>query len=631
VLFRSIEKCLRSIKNNTALRKIHVVCGASDVTTDLSNKKIAKIISKFADKIILTVLSSIYVSDNNIIIKSFRSTFGKDNNIVSIINRKAAIEYAIKDANHDDVVVILGKGVQNYILEAGKMTAHNDVECVDSIYSDEVSKSTNLVSVLSKKFHEYKEKIAIYHHQNKITFKELDQLSSSYANRLKSLNISQGDNVGVCLERSIEATAILIACIKIGAVYVPLDPQNYELHSMKLIQEHYKPQIIIYSEDFNFKGLENCYSLEFFVNSNFTGTFTHKIKIPEDKPFCILYTSGSTSDPKGVVRTYKAILNQINYFIKIHDENLVLGQVFSLRHVASIIQIFGVFCVGGSIVIIDDDEKKIPEKLIEICNTYKITRLGFSPERYKSFLDKIDEKKLKLNTVKEISCTGDYLSNNIVMKSIQLLPQVELINSYGSTETAGIARQICTKDLSKELVPYPGVKIKILDENNSLLLENETGEIAVSGSSVGYYHNNDTVSFIEISSKIYFKTGDLGYLNDNGNLIILGRNKFTIKVKGRKIFLRDINKNFTSSVLLKGSVVTEVEMGNRNLLVMFYIPSSEENLEGKLKKIAEDFLPLECRPKVYIAIDEIPYLDSGKIDYKTLQKQYLDDIKAQQQ
>lgn len=622
-----IEKCLRSIKENISHKKICVICGTSDITTDISNKKTAKIISRFANKIIITTLSSAYVSDNSSIIKKFKMLFTEHKNIITLDNRKHAIKYAIKNANRDDVVVILGKGDQNYILKAGKMISHNDIKCVNSIYSSEFFKHASLMKLLSRKFYEYNEKIAIYHNQDTITFKDLDRLSSSYANRLKNLNVSNGDNVGICLNRSIDTIAILIACIKIGAVYVPLDYKNYELHSIKLIQKVYKPKIIIYDGDFDLKDFKNSYSLEFFLTSNFTDFFKYEYKVSEDSPLCILYTSGSTDNPKGVVRTQKMVLHQLDYFIKNNNQDLVLGQVFSLRHIASIIQIFGSFCVGGSIVIIDDNVKKIPEKLTTICNIYGITRLGFSPERYKYFLNEIDEKKLKLNSVKEISCTGDYLTYNIIEKSIHFFPNIRLIDSYGSTETGGVARRVCTMDTDNQLTLYPGVKIKILDENNNYLSKNQIGEITVSSPSVAYYHNKDNKNFVTIKNKIYFKTGDLGYLNDNNNLIVLGRNKFTIKVKGRKIFFTDINKKFKTCSMIKESVISEIKIRDINILVLFYVSLSTISLETKLRKIAKKLLPIECRPKIYVVVDKIPYLENDKVDYKTLEKDYLNNIK----
>lgn len=488
----------------------------------------------------------------------------------------------------------------------------------------------SLINLLNYQFQNNKEKIAIIHNASRATYAKLDNLSSKYAHILKEIGINEEDKVGICLSRSIDSIALLIACIKIGAIYVPLDPKNYELHSLNLISSYYKPKIIIYENFDDINGLENCYNIDIFKNSNSDRLFLEKLTISDNKPFCILYTSGSTNAPKGVARTHLAVTEQILFFIKSHDENLVLGQVFSFRHVASIVQIFGTLCIGGTIVIIDDNVKKIPHKLIEISNQFSITRLGFSPQRYEVFLNEIKEKKLSLNSVNEISCTGDNLKKTTIEKSLDLLPKVTLINSYGSTETGGIARQVCTKDFTDEMTIYPSVDVKIIDENNSLLPLEQAGEILVSSKSVGYYYeSNDSNCFITIDGKLYFRTGDLGYLKENNTLVILGRNKFTIKINGRKIFFNEINAKLQASYNIIDSLVSEISLDkNTNILTFFYIAKEELEIK-KFQKISQEILPIESRPKAYIKINEIPLIDNGKVNYQLLREKYKPEIVTQ--
>lgn len=133
--FDGIEKCLQSIKEIKPARKIHVISGVSDATPENVNQNVADIISKYADEIVITLLNA-YSSENiDQILKKFRNNFDMNKNILCFSNRKEAISYAIKSANKNDVVIIIGKGVQDYVLYNGKLIPHNDVEFIKTIYN----------------------------------------------------------------------------------------------------------------------------------------------------------------------------------------------------------------------------------------------------------------------------------------------------------------------------------------------------------------------------------------------------------------------------------------------------------------------------------------------------------------
>ncbi len=470
--------------------------------------------------------------------------------------------------------------------------------------------------------------IAIIHNGFQITYAALDVLSSKYVSVLRKLNISSSTIVGIGCSRSIDTMALLLACARYGIPYVPLDPHYYS-HPLKKIILDCTPSLIIIDNDESRKYFETPTSIYTLSNlkSMMESPLEQRTSVASSSLFCIIYTSGSTHHPKGIRRTANQVAVQLEGFISSYDHTLRNAQTASLNFTLALYQIFGVFCVGGTMVIIDDSVRKNPKDLLEHCNAHRISRINFVPhtlEKFLTHLAKTNETPLYL---KMASCTGEPIPSSLVRKFKKCLPNVALKNSYGSTEsgTIGIADYRTSDDA--KFTASPGVSLIILDEDNIPLSTNQEGEIAVARVGDSSCNRLDPASenlTIVIHGTPYLKTGDLGKLDENGTLSLVGRNRKEAKINGYRIPFFEINDVIRSlGSEIEDSIVYLIK-GKSNEsynLLFFYASSSVLNIP-EIQKLAKKQLPEECLPDQYVRIKEILYLANEKINYRHLEEEY---------
>ena len=473
-----------------------------------------------------------------------------------------------------------------------------------------------------------KDDIVLIHHDKKITYDELNSLSSSYMHLLKNLGVKKGDIIAVGAARSIYTIAFLLGCIRLNAIYVSLNSlYNYDPLN---ILESCKPKIII--KDILDKTFEkiNISSEIILLNIQDLPTYTIQTKdfsIPSANDYCcIMYTSGTTGNPKAIAKTYKNINTMFLPLLNNKSAKKIVGQNGSLNAPLSLYQIYGTLSLGGICVIIDDDIKNDPKTLVKLCNNYKITKLNFAPNRFEEFLRYISVTGDNLPFLLEISCTGSRLDKFLMFKFNEILPNVTLINSYGTTEVGGIASFKFKGEDSSHII-YPHVSVKIIDENNKVLAQGEIGTITVSSEAVGYYydkHKTSSCANIMINEDFYYNTGDLGILDSNQNLKLIGRNIFEIKILGRRIQMQEIEFQIKKHLCLTECALLHLQTNEESHKFICFFGADKILDIRDLKQQLAAHMMSECIPDLFIQIQHMPYLHNDKIDYQRLKQYYLE-------
>jgi amino acid adenylation domain-containing protein/FkbH-like protein len=470
-------------------------------------------------------------------------------------------------------------------------------------------------------------KKAVISGDSSLTYKELNDQANQLAGYLISLGATEGDIIGICIERSVEMVISVLGVLKAGCSYLPMDPSFPD------------DRITFMFEDSGARALITQSSLMektrmFKTPIVFIDTDRGKIrKYSTVKPELILspksnaytiYTSGSTGKPKGVKVHHAAVVNLIESMLKEPGikENDILLAVVTLSFDMSVFELFVPLSAGATIVIAKSGETTDGPALTDLIKKHNITVIQATPSFWNILLSGGWQGKDDLKAL----CGGEALTSVLVR---QILPKVnEFWNCYGPTETT--VYSVYTKVIDPDAPiligrPVNNTSIYILDKNNNQLPVGVIGEVCIGGLGVtkGYINRPDLTAekFITLENKqIIYKTGDLGRFLIDGNVELFGRSDNQIKLRGFRIEPGEIESLLTQVQDVKEAVVIVHKFDeNDHRLVAFLNVSDDFNIDTKeLNRRLKEKLPSYMIPTFYNIMKEFPKTSNGKIDRKSL-------------
>ncbi len=407
-------------------------------------------------------------------------------------------------------------------------------------------------------------KEAIYDLNRRITYGELEEEVNCLASRLIKLGVKKGERIGVCLPNWHEVAIIFFATAKIGAVLVPFNPK-YRSHEVEYILKNSEPKVLFISSTFQENlSLETAFSLVKeivavrFEKENLLSyrqllegkaVFNEIIEIDvETDLFCILYTSGTTGIPKGVMIPHKCVVQSGNTIAK--SLRCTENDVFIVP--APLFHIFGIACnlmaaisCRAKMVF---QEKYKPKDTLRLIQEEKVTIHQGVPTMFIMELEQPDFSSYDLSTLRTgmvgaAPCPPDKI------KAIREKMGLNLCVSFGITETGSVTitdyddiEQNILETVGKAI---DGVELKIVNENRETLPAGEIGEIAVKSFGVmkGYYKLEEATK--EVLEDGWFYTGDLGSLDEEGYLRFVGRKKELIIRGGYNIYPQELEAILT--------------------------------------------------------------------------------------
>lgn len=480
----------------------------------------------------------------------------------------------------------------------------------------------NLRQSILNSFNTYALQPAFCINNEYFTFSNLESRSFYYFNKIRETE----KPVGIYCADHINTYAAILACMLSGKAYVPIHP-SYPLNRIKNIKEQAGIEFLCITtheipQELRDTGFHFIYSLP--ENVETSGFNFNNIHHFPDLIAYILFTSGSTGVPKGVPITHGNIEAFVNSFdesgYEINDNDRVL-QMFELTFDLSVMSYLLPLLKGACVFTVPSDEIKYMAvyKLLEEKNITVALMVPSIISSLKSYFEDIHLPQLKLN----LFC-GEALYADTVKAWKNCVPNARIENVYGPTEaTIFISNYRITEDIAAYNgicsigKAMPGNECIIVDENNQLAGVNEKGQLALGGPQLtpGYLNDRSQSSeaFFEMNGKRFYKTGDLAYYDESGNIFYCGRLDHQVKVRGGfRVELNEIEKNardFTQKAV--AAVSKELQQGfNYIYLFAEKYGKDEKSLEAHLKNNLPDYM----LPERIIIVDELPLNNSGKTD-----------------
>lgn len=469
------------------------------------------------------------------------------------------------------------------------------------------------------------------------SYEELKKRSDQLAYSLWKQGIDQGDLVPLIMDRSHHVIEAILAILKIGAVYVPLDPEN-PVERNRSILEKIQPKIVLVDTTEAIpSGPWRIHDMKKLGSNALSEIQLPAIDVKVTDPAYLLFTSGSTGEPKGVLCPHLGAALRIQWQIEKQHLNPGDKVLFKTPYTfdVSIWEMFYPLSVGAQLVIAPPNLHKDPLGLARLIETNQIRLCHFVPTMLNLFLDAVEANpKLDLSSLRIIHSSGEELTFSLAQRLLKNLPQVTLLNLYGPTET-GIEVTCFTFDHSKSYVNLgsvlPYVTAKVVDKNGRIVPNGFPGELVIGGPCLAlkYYQNEEATArafFNEETNegqKRYYKTGDLVRLRKDGTLDYLGRIDDQIKVRGVRVELGEIESKVLEIEGIQDTAVALGKTKKADALVCFYVLAKDREHvpDAKtIKQILSEKIPISFIPSVYVPVRVLPLTRSGKKDRKRLSK-----------
>ena len=490
------------------------------------------------------------------------------------------------------------------------------------------AKTASLPSLLSASFAQFADRSAVQCADQEMDYAGLDLASREAALGLRQLGIGQGQLVGICMPRSLDMLIAVLAVMRAGAAYVPLDPAFPEQRLRYMVEHARISHVVISSPAIVPASVRQDRTLLALDALRDTGTAGGDLPdvAPEDLAY-VLYTSGSTGEPKGVCIEHG---NLVNFLLSMQhspgfDADDILCSATTLSFDIAALELYLPLLCGGRVVIADDNEHRDPEALCRLIEKRACTVLQTTPSLI-ALLQEVG--RMDVLQPLRLFVGGEAMP---VALATALLPRCrELWNLYGPTETtvwSSIER--LQPDLANVPLgrPIDNTSIYLLDARRQPALPGALGEIWIGGAGVarGYLHRPDLSAerfmqdpFANDGSRMY-RTGDVGRIRD-GRLFFNGRVDDQIKLRGYRIEPGDIEAVAAqeSGVNECAAIARPLEGGD--LVLVLYAGSELEPalLSASLRQRLVKSLPAYMRPQHIVVLPALPKTPNGKIDRRAL-------------
>jgi enterobactin synthetase component F len=504
--------------------------------------------------------------------------------------------------------------------------------------TDKPIPDTNLLALFDDQALKSPDAIALKSGDRYLSYQSLKNSVDQLAQRLIARGIGPGSIVAIALHRDESMPTALLAVMKSGAAYLPLDP-NAPVGRLALIMEESQPDLIISSSDISPRLLgSNTAILELdvaepsFVSEAASApqTFVPPI-INGDTSAYVIYTSGSTGRPKGVEISHAGLLN---FLLAMQDELNIqpTDKLLALTTVAfdiAALELYLPLLVGAQVVIASREVAIDPAKLAQLISAEQITVMQATPSHWQALMQDHAEQLHQLRPL----VGGEALPAQLAHKMRTLGHPI--VNLYGPTETTiwSTIMRLDGDDLDCPPIgrPIRNTQVYVLDQAMKPVPLGAIGELFIGGAGVakGYLHRPELTAERFLSNPFgkgrLYKTGDLARWRSDGVLEYLGRNDFQIKIRGFRVEAEEVEANIQRCDGVQLAVVTlrEHPCGDKKLVAHIIASQGEDGIAPDidtvlLRKQLEKTLPDYMIPSVFVFVDTLPTNVNGKLDRTAL-------------
>ncbi|CCF15397.1 tyrocidine synthase 3 [Brevibacillus laterosporus GI-9] len=520
-----------------------------------------------------------------------------------------------KDISIQDVNILSEKEIYQNLYEKNQTYAdYPKDESIYELFEDQARKTP--------------EQVAVVFENNTLTYRELNETANRLARTIREHGVGIGQVVGLLMDNSPNVVISMLAVLKAGGVYLPIDPA-YPIERIEYMLQDSRTQLLLTDKDWekqiSFDGE--------IINLQHKNVYHHsaeqldKITTHDDIAY-VIYTSGSTGKPKGVMITHQGLVNYIWWAKKVYLQGEVLD--FSLYSSISfdltVTSIYTPLITGAKIVIYKGEEKVF--LIDQIVKDNKTAVMKLTPTHLK-LLDEMDLNESKL---RKLIVGGENLKSDLAKRITEKFGgNIEIYNEYGPTETTvgcmihQYNSSIDTRGSVPIGVPADNVQIYVLNHKLKPVPLGSVGELYISGDGVakGYLSKPELTSekFISnpfVPGTLMYKTGDCARFLEDGKIEYIGRIDQQVKVRGYRIELEEIECKLLLHDFIKEALVVVKEDNDKNPYLCAYLVSTKELFSAELRKHLAHQLPEYMIPSKFVQLEKMPLTQNGKIDNKAL-------------
>nr|WP_295871847.1 non-ribosomal peptide synthetase [uncultured Chitinophaga sp.] len=507
------------------------------------------------------------------------------------------------------------------------------------------------VSVFEDCVRRFSQHTAVVHNNESYSYHELNELANRIASFLQAREMPAGKIVPLLVQRSIYLIACMIGIQKAGYAFLAIDTRNPASRVEKILTDC-QPMVIIAAADQIHLVPQHVQTELVLLDAAdpgqpFWGYGAGNLSTAPaaaDLAYCI-YTSGSTGEPKGVLLHHQGMVNHFRGLIEL----LHLGEADRFAQTAEcsfdiyVVQALMLLITGGCTHIVDREDVLDPQRLALLLQTVNITLLELVPSMVKSLVAAFDDTMAKVALRWFITC-GEKITTDQVAEWYRVFPEIPLVNAYGPAETSDdVTAYIIPVDLPGTDVtnipigkPLPNIHLHILNQDLKLCPVGVKGEICIAGIAVGkgYWNNSQETKrkFVdnpyndknEPGYNVIYRTGDIGYWLEDGNIAFLGRNDSLVKVRGARIETGEVEKALLSVAGMENVVV--LVAGSEKLLCAWFT-ATQAYETAILRQLVAERLPDYMIPQYFIRLEKFPLTINGKVDKKALPLPAPDTLK----
>ncbi|MGE5343979.1 MAG: amino acid adenylation domain-containing protein [Candidatus Omnitrophota bacterium] len=491
---------------------------------------------------------------------------------------------------------------------------------------------------------------AIVFNNEMITYRHFDEEANRLAHDLQRENgVQSGDRIAVIMDRSIGLMISLMGIMKARAAYVPLDA-SLPGERLRVVLDDASVSVVISNQRYGEKLTHVQQKSKYISTIIYTDALNLHVQrssrpqmgTVNDAAY-VMYTSGSSGTPKGVLVKHRTIVNTViwrknNYQYAPGHVSLQVPPYF---FDSSVTDIFTPLSGGACLVLIKDNERTDLQVLKRVIINHRVSHFIVVPVFYNVMLEEIGDC---LTGIKMITCAGENFPDELIRKHFEKLPQVRIFNEYGPTENSvNTTAYELRPESSKAFIgkPISNVRVYILDKYLHPVPIGVMGEMCLAGSSlaVGYLNNPELTNqkflprFFQKAGRRrqrIYRTGDMGRWLADGNLEFLGRVDTQVKIRGMRIEIGEIENCLMKHVDIK-EVVVQIrhDDSGSNVLCAYLVPHPSSPMHHSfdpagLKEYLSGLLPHYMIPSYFTVMEKIPINPNGKIDMNALPEPWME-------
>jgi amino acid adenylation domain-containing protein len=497
-------------------------------------------------------------------------------------------------------------------------------ECIHRLFETQVERTPGATAVVFE--------------DEQLSYEELNRRANQLTRYLAAREVRAESTVGVFMERSVDLVVAVIGILKAGGAYVPLDlalpAQRLSFMfedarlSLVITQEHLAARLPARREHLI------CLDAERHAIANERTENPHARVAPASLAY-VMYTSGSTGQPKGTMIEHRSVVNFLHWANRTLTSSAadILPQIASLSFDASLIQLLAPLVRGGKVWMLSDDAARQPERLLGEIRTRARVTLNCVPSLWKALLDVVEADAVSFagESLTRLLLGGERIDAALVERTLHVFPQVEIWNLYGPTEitsNSNLARILSPDDITIGR-PIDNTQVYLLSADLEPVPVGVAGSIYVGGAGLarGYLQRPDLTAerfipdpFSPRAGARLYHTGDLARRLPDGRVVFLGRADQQVKVRGLRIELGEIESLLAAHRAVRAAAVVAAEDRRGETRLVAYVVSEPGQVADarSLQSFLKEKLPVYMLPGAFVFLERMPLTPGGKVNRRAL-------------